>query len=115
LRADVVDPMTVAESVGAVFAAACCSSTALMMVCPRPRRQPATSSALPVCSGHSALSSVAQDRIVLERYPITGTSQIHLDKIDCPSRSTVRLANSSPGNSTSSTDGALRCAGVEKR
>ena len=59
------------ESVGAVRAASALADRAGMMVRPRPRRKPATSSASnPSARVRSVfVERVAQDKIVLERYP----------------------------------------------
>jgi peptide/nickel transport system substrate-binding protein len=101
---DVVDPMTVRLNLSAPFSPllAALADRAGMMVSPKAAQAAGDKfGAKPVCSGpFRFVERVAQDRIVLERYPeYWNKSQIHLDKIIYLPivDSTVRLANLKSG------------------
>jgi peptide/nickel transport system substrate-binding protein len=97
---DVVDPMTVRLNLSAPFSPllAALADRAGMMVSPKAAQAAgANFGTHPVCSGpFKFVERVAQDRIVLERYPAYwNKDQVHLDKIvytPVPD-ATVRLAN----------------------
>jgi len=97
---DVVDPMTVRLNLSAPFSPllAALADRAGMMVSPKAAQAAgANFGAHPVCSGpFKFVERVAQDRIVLEKYPgYWNKDQVHLDKIvytPVPD-ATVRLAN----------------------
>jgi len=97
---DVVDPMTVRLNLSAPFSPllAALADRAGMMVSPKAAQAAgANFSAHPVCSGpFKFVERVAQDRIVLERYPAYwNKDQVHVDRIvytPVPD-ATVRLAN----------------------
>jgi peptide/nickel transport system substrate-binding protein len=97
---DVVDPMTVRLNLVAPFSPllAALADRAGMMVSPKAAQAAgANFGSKPVCSGpFRFVERVAQDRIVLERYPqYWAKDQVHLDKIvytPVPD-ATVRLAN----------------------
>jgi peptide/nickel transport system substrate-binding protein len=97
---DIVDPMTVRLNLSAPFSPllAALADRAGMMVSPKAAQSAgANFGAHPVCSGpFKFVERVAQDRIVLERYPgYWNAGQVHLDKIvytPVPDN-TVRLAN----------------------
>src|SRR5207249_2700957 len=97
---DVVDPMTVRLNLGAPFAPllAQLADRAGMMVSPKAAQAAGDKfGAHPVCAGpFKFVERVAQDRIVLERYPnYWNKGEIHFDRIvylPIPD-STVRLAN----------------------
>src|SRR6266700_505233 len=97
---DVVDPMTVRLNLSAPFAPllAQLADRAGMMVSPKAAQaQGDKFGAKPVCSGpFRFVERVAQDRIVLERYPnYWNKGEIHLEKVIYQPivDSTVRLAN----------------------
>jgi len=101
---DVVDPYTVRLNLSAPFAPllAQLADRAGMMVSPKAAQAEGDKfGANPVCSGpFKFVERVAQDRIVLERYPnYWNKGEIHLDKIVyLPiTDSTVRLANLKSG------------------
>ena len=120
---DVVDPMTVRLNLSAPFAPllAQLADRAGMMVSPKAAQAAGDKfGAKPVCSGpFRFVERVAQDRIVLERYPnYWNKAEIHLDKmvylpiVD----STVRLANLQVGPARlHRAHGALRRAGAQER
>ncbi len=97
---DVVDPMTVRLNLSAPFSPllAALADRAGMMVSPKAAQAAGANFAThPVCSGpFRFVERVAQDRIVLERYPgYWNKDQVHLDKViftPVPD-ATVRLAN----------------------
>ena len=97
---DVVDDMTVRMNLNAPFSPllTVLADRAGMMVSPKAAQANATSfGARPVCSGpFKFVERVAQDRIVLERYPnYWNKAQIHFDKVSFHPiiDATVRLAN----------------------
>ena len=101
---DVVDPMTVRLNLSAPFAPllAQLADRAGMMVSPKAAQAAGDKfGANPVCSGpFKFVERVAQDRIVLEKYPdYWNKGEIHLDKIVYLPivDSTVRLANLKSG------------------
>ena len=101
---DVVDPMTVKLNLSAPFSPllAQLADRAGMMVSPKAAQEAGDKfGAKPVCSGpFRFVERVAQDRIVLERYPnYWNKGEIHLDKIVYLPivDSTVRLANLKSG------------------
>jgi peptide/nickel transport system substrate-binding protein len=101
---DVVDPMTVRLNLSAPFAPllAALADRAGMMVSPKAAQAAGDKfGANPVCSGpFKFVERVAQDRIVLERYPgYWNKGEIHLDKIVYLPivDATVRLANLKSG------------------
>src|SRR5215831_10882852 len=101
---DVVDPMTVRLNLSAPFSPllAALADRAGMMVSPKAAQAAGDKfGANPVCTGpFKFVERVAQDRIVLERYPnYWNKGEIHLDKvIYLPIvDSTVRLANLKSG------------------
>jgi peptide/nickel transport system substrate-binding protein len=101
---DVVDPSTVRLNLSAPFAPllAQLADRAGMMVSPKAAQAAGEKfGASPVCSGpFKFVERVAQDRIMLERYPnYWNKSEIHLDKIIYLPivDSTVRLANLKAG------------------
>jgi peptide/nickel transport system substrate-binding protein len=101
---DVVDPMTVRLNLSAPFAPllAQLADRAGMMVSPKAAQEAGDKFGVkPVCSGpFRFVERVAQDKIVLERYPnYWNKSDIHLDKIIYLPivDSTVRLANLKSG------------------
>src|SRR5206468_11175317 len=101
---DVVDPMTVRLNLSAPFAPLVSQLTdrAGMMVSPKAAKAEGDKfGANPVCSGpFKFVERVAQDRIVLEKYPnYWNKGEIHLDKIVYLPivDSTVRLANLKSG------------------
>jgi peptide/nickel transport system substrate-binding protein len=101
---DVVDPMTVRLNLSAPFAPllAQLADRAGMMVSPKAAQEAGDKFGVkPVCSGpFRFVERVAQDRIVLERYPnYWNKADIHLDKIVYQPivDSTVRLANLKAG------------------
>ena len=86
---DVVDPMTVRLNLSAPFAPllAQLADRAGMMVSPKAAQEAGDKFGVkPVCSGpFRFVERVAQDRIVLERYPnYWNKADIHLDKISLP-------------------------------
>ena len=101
---DVVDPMTVRLNLSAPFSPllAALADRAGMMVSPKAAQAAGDKfGAKPVCSGpFQFVERVAQDRIVLERYPnYWNKGEIHVDKIVYLPivDSTVRLANLKSG------------------
>src|SRR5262250_1016602 len=101
---DVVDPMTVKLNLSAPFSPllAQLADRAGMMVSPKAAQEAGDKfGAKPVCSGpFRFVERVAQDRIVLERYPnYWNKGEIHLEKIVYLPivDSTVRLANLKSG------------------
>jgi peptide/nickel transport system substrate-binding protein len=101
---DVVDPMTVRLNLSAPFAPllAQLADRAGMMVSPKAAQEAGDKFGVkPVCSGpFRFVERVAQDRIVLERYPnYWNKADVHLDKIIYLPivDSTVRLANLKAG------------------
>ena len=101
---DVVDPMTVRLNLSAPFAPllAALADRSGMMVSPKAAQAAGDKfGAKPVCSGpFQFVERVAQDRIVVERYPnYWNKGEIHLDKIIYLPivDSTVRLANLKSG------------------
>jgi peptide/nickel transport system substrate-binding protein len=101
---DVVDPMTVRLNLSAPFAPllAQLADRAGMMVSPKAAQEAGDKFGVkPVCSGpFRFVERVAQDRIVLEKYPnYWNKADIHLDKIVYLPivDSTVRLANLKSG------------------
>ena len=101
---DVVDPMTVRLNLSAPFAPllAQLADRAGMMVSPKAAQEAGDKFGVkPVCSGpFRFVERVAQDRIVLERYPnYWNKGEVHLDKIIYLPivDSTVRLANLKAG------------------
>ena len=101
---DVVDPMTVRLNLSAPFAPllAQLADRAGMMVSPKAAQEAGDKFGVkPVCSGpFRFVERVAQDRIVLERYPnYWNKADIHLDKVIYVPivDSTVRLANLKSG------------------
>ena len=101
---DVVDPMTVRLNLSAPFAPllAQLADRAGMMVSPKAAQEAGDKFGVkPVCSGpFRFVERVAQDRIVLERYPnYWNKADIHLDKVIYVPivDSTVRLANLKAG------------------
>ena len=102
--ADVVDPMTVRLNLSAPFAPllAQLADRAGMMVSPKAAQEAGDKFGVkPVCSGpFRFVERIAQDRIVLERYPnYWNKADIHLDKVIFVPivDSTVRLANLKSG------------------
>src|SRR5262249_31170690 len=103
-RVDVVDPLTVRLSLSAPFAPllTVLADRAGMMVSPKAAQEAGEKfGAKPVCSGpFRFVERVAQDRIVLERYPnYWNKGEVHLDKIIYLPivDATVRLANLKSG------------------
>src|SRR5215813_10296194 len=101
---DVVDPMTVRLNLSAPFSPllAALADRAGMMVSPKAAQAEGDKfGAKPVCSGpFRFVERVAQDRIVLERYPnYWNKGEVHLDKIIYLPivDATVRLANLKSG------------------
>ena len=101
---DVVDPMTVRLNLSAPFAPllAQLADRAGMMVSPKAAQEAGDKfGAKPVCSGpFRFVERVAQDRIVVERYPnYWNKGEIHVDRITYLPivDSTVRLANLKSG------------------
>ncbi len=121
--ADVVDPMTVRLNLSAPFAPllAQLADRAGMMVSPKAAQEAGDKFGVkPVCSGpFRFVERVAQDRIVLERYPnYWNKADIHLEKvIYLPIvDSTVRLANLQVGPARPHrAHGALRRPGAQDR